>query len=352
MEINDLKSALILRILLVIPVVILIGRTLLYFFKNAGKKKEVNIDFEELVRRKTEYFKLNGETITTERREANLSNTEKVYLEYFNLTQNERNSEKKMFFQVFRSLQWGESPFHFEIINYLKKTHSLETNLIQVSKAINDLIKNDILISPKWRNLPNFTELEKIVIIRTIFEIFLDEAKVWGRDNLKAFCKREDIGLYPTCKAIAYYFSSKDNAEAFSDILKKGSSEINLINSYSLENLKNKIHQRLIEQIQRGNNPYLFLKEISNLSILFDSLKKIEPLQSKFDLVGARRIFDLNNGATLDDIKKRYKSLAKINHPDTLISFDLPEEVLKIANGNFSQIKHAYDLLVANELAK
>lgn len=352
MEITDLKSALIIRILLVIPAVIIIGKICIQLFKNVGKDKKVNIDFDEMVRRKTEYFKFNREIDPPSLKGITLSNTEKVYTEFFNLPQNEKNPEKKRFLQVFRSLQWGESPLHLDIINYLKKSYSFNSDLIQVTKAINDLIKNDVLISPKWRNLPNFTDLEQVVALRVIFEIFLDEAKVWGKENLRSFCQREELDLKQTCKAIAYYFSPKDLPETFSDIVRNSPAEKNLINNFNLENLKKRIFERLIEQIEKGNTSSLFLKEISNLSILFESLKKIEPLQSKFDLAGARRIFDLNNGATLEEIKKRYKSLAKINHPDTLVSLELPEDILKMVNGNFSQIKHAYDLLVANELAK
>jgi hypothetical protein len=171
-------------------------------------------------------------------------------------------------------------------------------------------------------------------------------------ENLKAFCKKEELELTQSCKAITYYFCPTNRTDFFSKIVSNNPSEINLINTYKPGDLQNKINEKLIEQIEKGNNPRIFLQEICNLSVLFDSLKKIEPLQSKFDLVGARRIFDLKNGASLEEIKKRYKSLAKINHPDTLVSLELPEDILRMVNGNFSQIKHAYDLLVANELAR
>ena len=352
MEISDLKSALILRILIAIPFVVLFAKICFYFLKNIKKDEKVQVDFDELVRRKTDYLKLNS-TIEPQRpKEQNLSNTEKVYKEFFDLPQNQKNSEKKIFAQIFGSLQWGESPFHFDIINYLKKSYSFNSDLIQVTKAIKDIMKTDVLISPKWRNLPNISDLEQIVSMRVIWEIFLEESKVWGLTNLRTFCQKEQLEVAITCKAIAYYFSPERRSYFFLNILKSASSEPNLINAFKTEDLQNMITERLIEQIEKGNNPNIFLKEISNLSNLFASLKKIEPLQSKFDLAGARRIFNLKNSASLEEIKLRYKNLAKINHPDTLVSIELPEELLKMVNGNFSQIKNAYDLLVANELAK
>jgi DnaJ domain len=352
MDINDLKSELILRILLVIPVIVLIGQTCLFFFKNIKNKEKEEVDFEELVRRKTEYYKFSGESLPETPRQVNLSNTEKVYNEFFALAQNEKSPEKKKFLQIFASMQWGESPFHFEILNYLEKTYLLKADLIQITKALKELIKNDILISPKWRNLPNLSDLEQIVALRVIFDIFLTESKIWGKENLKVFCKKEELDLIQFCKAITYYFCPANRTNFFSKIVTNNPSQINLINTYKAVELQNKINEKLIEQIEKGNSPRIFLQEIYNLSILFDSLKKIEPLQSKFDLVGARRIFDLKNGASLEEIKKRYKSLAKINHPDTLVSLELPEDIIKMVNGNFSQIKQAYDLLVAHELAR
>ncbi len=352
MEINDLKSDLILRILWVIPIIILVGKACLFLFKNMTSEEKNKVDFEELVRRKTEYYKFNGESLTAAPKQGNLSNTEKVYNEFFSLAQNEKSLEKKRFAQIFGSLQWGESPFHFEVINYLEKTYSLKTDLIQITKALKDLIKNDILINPKWRNLPNLSDVEQIVAIRVIFDIFLDNSKIWGKENLRAFCKKEELDLIHTCKAITYYFCPANKSDFFVKILKTKPAEINFINTYNQSELQNKIIEKTIEQIEKGNNPRIFLQEIYNLSVLFESLKKIEPLSSKFDLAGARRIFDLKTGASLEEIKKRYKSLAKINHPDTLVSFELPDDILKMVNGNFSQIKHAYDLLVANELAR
>ena len=352
MEINDLKSDLILRILWVIPLIILIGKACLFMFKNLKNKNKDEVDFEELVRRKTEYFKFSGEGPPEAPRSVILSNTEKVYNEFFALTQNEKSSEKKKFLQIFSSIQWGESPLHFEVLNYLEKTYSLKTDLIQITKALKELIKYDILISPKLRNLPNISDLEQIVAIRVIFDTFIGESKNWGKENLKAFCKKEELELIQTCKAITYYFYPGKSSDFFSKIVKNTPNQINLINIYKPAELQNKIIEKLIDQIEKGNSPRIFLQEICNLSLLFDSLKKIDPLQSRFDLEGARRIFDLKTGASLEEIKKRYKSLAKINHPDTLVSLDLPEDILKMVNGNFSQIKHAYDLLVANELAR
>ncbi len=343
----DLKGALIIRILLAIPLVFLTFKALLFFIRNLKRNDEKIVDFDEMVRRKTEYLKFSGEHQNSIVRDLNISNTEKVYREFFSLPQND-NSDKKSFMQVFASLQWGEGQFHFDLINYFKKSYNLDLDLIRITKCLKDLIKNDILISPKWRNLPSYFELEQIMTMKIIQDIFVEEAKNWGGGNLKVFFQKEDLDLNHVCRAIIYYFAPNSKNLIFSNILKNIPLDYNLAASFKSLDLEARMNQKLLEQ----NNPIILIKEISTLSLLFGSLKKIEPLRSKFDLTGAKRIFNLDTGASLEDIKKRYKSLAKINHPDSLSSFGLPSEILQIVNINFSQIKNAYDLLVAQELAK
>jgi hypothetical protein len=347
MEMFDLKGALILRILLAIPLVFLTFKVLVFFIRNLKRNDEKSVDFEEMVRRKTEYLKFSGEHQNTIVRDLNISNTEKVYREFFSLPQND-NSDKKSFMQVFASLQWGEGQFHFDLINYFKKSYNFDLDLIRITKCLKDLIKNDILISPKWRNLPSYFELEQIMTMKIIQDIFVEEAKNWVGVNLKVFFQKEDLDLNHICRAIIYYFAPNSKNLIFSNILKNIPLDYNLAASFKLLDLEARMNQKLLEQ----NNHIIFIKEISTLSLLFGSLKKIEPLRSKFDLTGAKRIFNLETGASLEDIKKRYKSLAKINHPDSLSSFGLPPEILQIVNINFSQIKNAYDLLIAQELAK
>ena len=347
MEMFDLKGALILRILLAIPLVFLTFKTLLFFIRNLKRNDEKSVDFEEMVRRKTEYLKFSGEPQITTIGDLSISNTEKVYREFFALPQND-NSDKKRFMQVFASLQWGEGQFHFDLINYFIKSYNFDLDLLRISKCLKDLIKNDILISPKWRNLPSYFELEQIMSMKIILDIFVEEAKNWGGRNLKVFCQKEDLDLNHVCRAVFFYFAPNSKNLIFSNILKNIPLDYILAGSFKSLDLEGRVNQKLLDQ----NNPIIFLKEISTLSLLFGSLKKIEPLKSKFDLIGAKRIFNLETGASLEDIKKRYKSLAKINHPDSLSSFGLPPEILQMVNVNFSQIKNAYDLLVAQELAK
>lgn len=57
----------------------------------------------------------------------------------------------------------------------------------------------------------------------------------------------------------------------------------------------------------------------------------------------AFKVLGLENKATPDEIKKRYRSLAKKFHPDRFVR--MGEDELRMANERFAAINHAYDVL-------
>jgi DnaJ like chaperone protein len=58
-----------------------------------------------------------------------------------------------------------------------------------------------------------------------------------------------------------------------------------------------------------------------------------------YDLLGVER------GASLDDIKKKHKALARSLHPDKLIASGVPSEMVKLATDRLARINAAYDQL-------
>jgi len=86
------------------------------------------------------------------------------------------------------------------------------------------------------------------------------------------------------------------------------------------------------------------------------SQKKIEAyIKSRFNIVDeveneeekiswACQVLDLDIDATIEEIKKRYRELAKTNHPD--VYAHMGEKAQKAALENFKRIKDAYDILM------
>jgi len=77
--------------------------------------------------------------------------------------------------------------------------------------------------------------------------------------------------------------------------------------------------------------------------------------ESHFAQIQARHLLDgaadpyvllgLSPGATVDEVKKRYRQLVAENHPDRLIARGVPEEFIIIANGRLAALNGAYERL-------
>jgi len=77
--------------------------------------------------------------------------------------------------------------------------------------------------------------------------------------------------------------------------------------------------------------------------------------ETHFAQIQARHILDgeadpyvllgLPSGATVDEVKKRYRQLVAENHPDRLIARGVPEEFIIIANGRLAALNNAYERL-------
>src|SRR5690606_23320433 len=77
--------------------------------------------------------------------------------------------------------------------------------------------------------------------------------------------------------------------------------------------------------------------------------------ESHFAQIRARHVLDgaadpyvllgLKPGATVDEIKQRYRKLVAENHPDRLIARGVPEEFIVIANGRLAALNNAYERL-------
>ena len=59
----------------------------------------------------------------------------------------------------------------------------------------------------------------------------------------------------------------------------------------------------------------------------------------------AQKIFSIDDSTDIKEIHKKYKTLAKSNHPDRLHGQNLPEQFVKQAQENFNLLREAYEIL-------
>ncbi|WP_162895595.1 DnaJ domain-containing protein, partial [Klebsiella pneumoniae] len=98
--------------------------------------------------------------------------------------------------------------------------------------------------------------------------------------------------------------------------------------------------RELLEQIARAFN---IAK--SELEAFIESLSRLKSPKKELNENEAYALLELNTGASLSEVKKQYRTLAKKYHPDILNANNVSEEELKKGVEQFQKINEAYEFL-------
>ena len=87
------------------------------------------------------------------------------------------------------------------------------------------------------------------------------------------------------------------------------------------------------------------VSEVELLNFI-NNIKNIKNTNSnKMDINQAYEILSLNQNANIQDVKKRYRELAKKYHPDVLNANNVSKEELEQGARNFQKVNEAYELI-------
>ena len=98
--------------------------------------------------------------------------------------------------------------------------------------------------------------------------------------------------------------------------------------------------RELLEQIARAFNIAL-----NELEAFIESLSRLKSPKKELNENEAYTLLELNAGASLSEVKKQYRTLAKKYHPDILNANNVSEEELKKGVEQFQKINEAYEFL-------
>ncbi|MBS4275728.1 DnaJ-like membrane chaperone protein [Campylobacter vulpis] len=98
--------------------------------------------------------------------------------------------------------------------------------------------------------------------------------------------------------------------------------------------------RELLEQIAKAFNISL-----NELEAFIESLSKLKSPKKELNENEAYALLELNTGASLSEVKKQYRTLAKKYHPDILNANNVSEEELKRGVEQFQKINEAYEFL-------
>ncbi|MBH8622909.1 J domain-containing protein [Spiroplasma sp. hyd1] len=210
---------------------------------------------------------------------------------------------------------------YWELIHYLNKT--------------TDPIANDIFIeyfttiNEELNNLLTEVISNNIEPLATVFVALYDQ-ETWGKTFVECFLKpyvlltRKMLAThlvpdsFTILKQIKFYLRWKDR-QIFAELEAVFSTALN-----EHLTLVNKIYQEFIQKLETDFNTFFDSQTWENFQ---------QPASTTAELEELYQLFGLNSSASINDIKRAYRQLAKKYHPDLNKSFDSEELMRKINDG-------------------
>ncbi len=280
--------------------------------------------------------------------DAKKSNRSEVELRYLDRKDNTEDEDEKMEMikvcTLFESLQWGEGPAINEIRQKFNKKFGTAPGQRIFINNLKNLIKREIPISRVTKNLPSYEELVELIIVKTFLQSLAcpDE---YTPEITKAVSRKLRISASSLSKAVATLLAKTQgmNEQKIYPSLLEAKDAFSFWDIPMRENLINKT------LVSTNKKYFINIKElielISSEAHLYHSLSPLPDLKGKNDIKGALSLFGLKEDATADQIKKAYKKISMLKHPDRLASKGIPKAFEEIAHENFTRIQSAYELI-------
>jgi len=346
------------RVLVVVTVLLMLsklfgaalGQGFLNLFFGTKKKKNSDMDFDYLIEQKKSM--LRGDSTPTvqealnKKRERKGRSEEALHNEYQNLSkENQKSSahsqrleELKKIIAIYDSFQWGAGPEIKELANLISQKTGERVADELVSKSFKILSDRELFLTPSQKIL-------SLVQIKKTIETFIFlQGLGSGDQRFILLSKRWTMTPDSVKKGFAVYLTvmKKGNKERkITELLKQGASSL-----APLDTLK------IISLMKPAGNLLELQDILSNIreeAELFHALSPLSPLKGNSDIQGAYKSLGLSSNASVEQIKKQYKKLAQLKHPDRLKGKGIPAKFESIATENFTQIKQAYDILMKKE---
>ena len=210
-----------------------------------------------------------------------------------------------------------------------------------VVRTIRLTLKNNWILLRKTSVLPTFPELLTLWECFLFWENILHEVGRKGGPLGKNLCSRWRITWGDFEKAIHAVFLRTTKKDVCPHKILKG--DISLPSRDGFGVLASSFLLSENSKFFRAKKEWVAL--IQEDAFFYASLSPLPPLKNDRDRAGALKILGASEGMSLDQIKKIYKKLALLKHPDKLSVRGIPREFVPLATDNFKLIQRAYDIL-------
>jgi DnaJ-domain-containing protein 1 len=323
-----------------------LGETLQGLFFGTKKKKNSDINFDHMIEQKKSMLRGDGSTSptgeaygTTKSRKGRTE--EALHKEYSELSKKQKRNPKeearynelKSFMAMIDSLQWGAGPELKSIANKLGQLIGARVEESTLNQNFTQLLQKEVFLGAQGK-LKSLSDIQSSLESYTfMFLLFNNE------DVQKAQAKKWSMDILCMKKGLMVAFGKKSGQASIKNLISQNNVSLPQANPQAIISFLLKSPGVFKSRLDAAN-------EIKDEAEIFHTLSPMPPLKGKNDREGALKSLGLGPQASLEQIKKQYKKLARLKHPDRLKGKGIPAEFESIATENFTQIKEAYDILI------
>lgn len=251
--------------------------------------------------------------------------------------------------QIYKETQWGGGEFLKDIQNEIARNYSYTLADSKVNAFILLCEKRNYLRFLTEENRTSKPAIKNYLITLLILFLLIDELRekkfyIFEKISKKLCINVHEIALALQIKLLITASIKKELKEEriFSDVL--------VTNQYSEETIKEASEMIAKKEANLwAKSPSMFFEELT-LALSYASLIIPLPrLKNKKDIDTAYEILGINSNQSIEEIKKTYKKIALMKHPDKIVSQKLPKTLEKKAIERFNQIQEAYEVVTAHK---
>jgi DnaJ-domain-containing protein 1 len=251
--------------------------------------------------------------------------------------------------QIYKETKWGGGEFLKEIQHDITKNYSYTLADTKVNAFILLCEKRNYLrfLTPEHR--ASKTALKNYLVTLLIFFLLIEEIREKKYYILEKIAKK--LGVSASELALAFQIKLLMIVSLKKELKEdRIFTEAIVINQYSEETIKEASESIAKREANLwAKSPSQLFEELTLALNYASMLIPIPKLKNKKDLDTACEVLGINLQQNIEDIKKTYKKIALIKHPDKIVSQKLPKVLENKAIERFNQIQEAYEVVIAHK---
>ena len=250
--------------------------------------------------------------------------------------------------QIFKESQWGGGSFLKEIQLEITKNYSYTLADSKINAFIILCEKRNYIHFLNSEHQKSTPAIKNYLVTLLILSLLIEEVRKEEFTILNKISKK--FGIKNSELALAFQIKL-----LMASSLKNNFKEDRIFNSslvlhqYSEETIKGSIEMIARKEANLwAKGPSQLFEELTLALKYASMLSPIPKLKNRKDLDTALEILGLKVSDDISEIKKAYKKIALIYHPDKIVSLKLPKYLEKKAIERFNQIQEAYEVAIAH----